>query len=231
MSDAPYAGKSAYFGEVASRYDEDRRSEPLWEREQVFAREWIRRLAPGSSILDIPCGTGRFVPFFLECGVRVEAGDISADMVAEVRRRYPQAAIEARVEDAEHLSFPDDAVDGLVSWRFFHLLPEVVLPRVLAEFRRVCRGPILVEVLQVPRPALGTWARIKAWLRPWHRRLRPRRGGAEPWAHINSYSHSETTLLRLFGQAGLTVESRHDLDEGARHAVVVFQLRRSGLQT
>jgi len=225
---AYYTGKSAYHGEVANRYDEDRQREPIWEVEQRFVRDWVQSLDAGTSVLDVPCGTGRFVPCMLERRLKVHARDISADMVAEILRRYPAAAVDAAVGDAEQLEFADNSVDVLISWRFFHLLPEAVLLPVLQEFRRVTRGSIMIEVLQVSRTHRRGW--LKAMVdrfRPWYHRLRPVRG-EQPWSHITSYSHSEATLERLFHAAGLSVAARHELGVSAQHPVIVYQLHKAG---
>jgi len=227
MAASFYTAKTAYRGEIASRYDEDRQGEPLWEIEQRFVRDWTVRLPAGGRVLDVPCGTGRFVPIFLAHGQQVCARDISADMVAEIARRYPGAPVDAAVGDAERLALPDAAFDAIVCWRFFHLIPHAVILPVLREFRRVARGPILVQVLQVSPPGRrGWWRALRDRVRPWYRRIRPGRGG-QPWSHITSYSHDEPALRGLFAEAGLHVEARHELGLSAGLPVLVFQLRRA----
>lgn len=217
MPTPDYVGKSAYYGKIASRYDEQRITEPIWNAEQEFVSGWVRTLASGTTILDVPAGTGRFLGIFLDRGLKVHAQDISADMLAEIHRRLAPLppGLNVRVGDAEQLDLPSDAVDFVISWRFFHLIPLDVLGRVLPEFRRVCRGTVVVQVFGV-RP-MGwrrtVWQSFKDWARPAWRRLRPfdPRTAATPWAHITSYPHHEEDLLQAFNRAGLIVQDTHTL--------------------
>jgi ubiquinone/menaquinone biosynthesis C-methylase UbiE len=218
MRSTDYLGKSAYRGEVAARYDEDRAVEAVWSQEQEFVRAWVETLRPGGTVLDIPAGTGRFLELFLARGLQVLAQDISEDMLAEIRRRHPTAAaagLEIRVGDAEQLALPDGAVDHLVCWRFFHLIPLPVMRRVLREFHRVCRGTVVVQVFAV-RPETGWAAAPQVWrdrLRALWRRVRPARetAAALPWSHIASFSHRETVVLAAIAGAGFAVRATHTL--------------------
>lgn len=224
-----YVGKSAYHGDIAARYDADRMVEPLWAEEQEFVRVWLRRFSPAATILDTPVGTGRFLPLLVERGLKVIGSDISADMVAEARRQYGGLgeAVTLTVGDAEKLDLPDQSVDGVISWRFFHLIPEPVLARVLREFHRVSRGPILVQVLQVQLAGAsgGWWRGLKDLVRPWYRRFRPVRD-AKPWSHISSFSHPETKLRAAFQAAGLTVREAKRMSDSGGQPVMVYTLER-----
>ncbi len=224
-----YVGKSAYQGDIAARYDADRMVEPLWAEEQEFVRAWIRRFPPQATILDTPVGTGRFLPLLTAQGLRVKGMDISADMIAEARRQYAGLgpSVELSVGDAEQLALPDQSVDGVISWRFFHLIPAPVLARVLGEFRRVSRGPILLQVLQIQLDGeSGGWVRgLKNLLRPWYRRLRPA-PAAQPWSHISSFPHAEKNLRAAFQAAGLQVREATRMSDSGGQPVMVYTLER-----
>jgi ubiquinone/menaquinone biosynthesis C-methylase UbiE len=183
-------------------------------------------------VLDLPAGTGRFLKILMECGLRVQAVDISADMLAEISKRYPQlpAALTLAACDAEHLPLPDASVDFVLSWRFFHLLPMPVIDRVLAELRRVCRRQMVVQVL--PVRVGGVAAVLPSWLRAMVRPLRrwmgsgPRTPAATPWSHIASFTHVERDLLRAFARQRLAVVQRHELARYQGHPVLVYVLAR-----
>lgn len=233
MPEKEYVGKSAYHGEIASRYDEQRITEPIWNVEQEFVRAWVKTLSPGTTILDVPTGTGRFLPFFLDRGLGVHAQDISTDMLAEIRRRFSPlpAGLELRVGDAERLDLPDDTVDQVISWRFIHLVPPPVVGRVLSEFRRVCRGMIVVQVFGV-RPAgmrRTAWQSFKDRARPLWRKLRPvdPKNGGKPWSHITSYPHREEDLLAAFALAGLRLGQTRTLETQAGLVNRVYFLTRA----
>jgi ubiquinone/menaquinone biosynthesis C-methylase UbiE len=223
MGSGKYAGKAAYRGAVASNYDADRRVELMWEQEQQFVREWSETLPDGASLLDIPTGTGRFLEFFLQRKIHVLAQDISPDMLAEISRLHPgidSSRLQVSPGDAEHLALPDASVDFVVSWRFLHLVPMPVVGGVLREFRRVCRGTVMVQVfaIETRRDESAVLKLVKAVLRPIARRFRPKvrqpaaTTPATPWAHIPSYSHREDQLLAAFGETGFHVQKTHTFD-------------------
>ncbi|HEY0968104.1 MAG TPA: class I SAM-dependent methyltransferase [Opitutaceae bacterium] len=209
MASNDYVAKSAYRGDVAARYEEQRVGEATWSEEQAFIEAWVDTLPEGSRVLDIPTGTGRFLSFFKRRSLRIFAWDISEDMLGEVRRLYPEAEAagwDIRKGDAEHLDLPVDSVDYVLSWRFFHLIPVPVMDKVLREFHRVCAGTIVIQVFAV-RPVgsrKSAWVAFKDVVRPWLRRLRLIRS-ERPWAHITSYSHREEELLGAFSRAGMIV--------------------------
>lgn len=229
MPSSDYQAKSAYHGDIAARYDQDRKTEPLWELEQAFAAALIAQLPPGAVVMDIPAGTGRFVGLLLARGVTVQALDISADMLAELRRQYPnEARLQVAVGDAERLEAADSSIDCIISWRFFHLLPLATIDRVLAEFRRVCRGRIVIQVLPARMGGLATRlpAVVKAVLRPVRRLLRP--APKTPWSHIPSFIHAERDLRRLFARNRLKLVEAVTLANYQDLPVRVYTLERDG---
>ncbi|HEY4246048.1 MAG TPA: methyltransferase domain-containing protein [Lacunisphaera sp.] len=231
MRASKYTGKHAYRGDIALNYERDRVGETVWGAEQEFVARWTDTLPANSSILDIPTGTGRFVGLFLQRNLHVRAMDISEDMLAEVRKTY-SGAENLLIEngDAERLSLGDDAVDCVISWRLFHLIPMEVIHRILAEFRRVCRGMVVIQVFAVdcskssPSWLTATKARTRSWLRGFLKRNRSKSN--TPWAHIPSFCHREEELLNAFGRAGFSVQEAHELEvaEGAP-AKVYFLIR------
>ena len=222
-----YTGKQAYHGSVAAQYDEDRVNEPLWALEQNYVSQWAARQPAGTVVLDVPVGTGRFLPFYFQCGLRVHGVDISADMIAEARRRHPEldGRCDLTVGDAERLLLPDGSVDCVLCWRLAHLLPGEVLRRVLHEFRRVVRREIVLEVLtyKPAAPPRHFWNPLKNLLRPAWRQIRPRRKST-PWSHIGNFDHSEEELRGILADAGLAVRAHAVVGDTAGRPAVVFHL-------
>lgn len=230
MATQDYAGKSAYRGDVAASYDRDRVVEPLWATEQAWVEAWAATLPRGTVVMDLPAGTGRFVDLLLARGLKVQALDISDDMLAELRKRPAAANPDLAIArgDAERLEAAEGSVDYVLCWRLFHLLPLPTIERVLAEFRRVCRGQIVVQVLPVRLGGVAAMipAAAKALLRP----LRRWFGGQQqtPWSHISSYVHVERDLLRRFAGARLKVVSTATMADYAGRPVRVYTLERDG---
>lgn len=226
MTPEEYSAKSAYQGDVASNYDAARMVEPLWEIEQTFVKNWTDSIITGSSILDIPAGTGRFIETFLAKGLEVKAMDISQDMLAQIMRRHDKTSgsLAISVADAERLPLENRSVDYVVSWRFFHLLPLKTAQAVLAEFHRVARKQIVIQVLPVRLGGISSYvpAAVKKLLRPL-RTLLLRKENL-PWSHIESFVHSERSMRALFRAEGLRLTSAVTIGQYKGFPVRVYTL-------
>lgn len=147
-----YYAKRHYRGEQARRYDSLRAARPKWQQEQAIVRRFLEGLAPGTRLLDVPVGTGRFLPFCAELGLRSAGADISPGMIGEARSVAGSLAggfLDLQVADAERLPFADGAFEALVSHRFIKWLPDDQrVVTCLREFARVCRGTMLLQVKQ-----------------------------------------------------------------------------------
>jgi 2-polyprenyl-3-methyl-5-hydroxy-6-metoxy-1,4-benzoquinol methylase len=123
-------------------------------------REWhciqaaLGPLAPGSRVLDLPCGSGRLLPFLTAKGWRVTAADASAHMLTVARAAYADstggAAERASVcfEQREVLDtgFPGRSFDAVICNRLLHHYPSASLRRAaLRELARIALGPLVVS--------------------------------------------------------------------------------------
>jgi SAM-dependent methyltransferase len=106
----------------------------------------FREVPPGSVVLDIPCGTGRYTDWLLGRGYRVLGADIAAEMI-RVARGKAGGAEGVRgwmAADATRLPLRDKSVDAVLTVRLFHLVPNDVRPRIYRELARVCRGRLVL---------------------------------------------------------------------------------------
>ena len=101
----------------------------------------------GSSILDVPCGYGRFTPLFTQLGITSTGADVSLDMVrlavenspSSSRHRWLRASI-------FNLPFADDSFDGALCIRLFHhRYRDAERVQMLRELARVSRGVVLIS--------------------------------------------------------------------------------------
>ena len=91
----------------------------------VFDQLLRGRLKPGMRILDAGCGGGRNLVYFLKNGFDIFGVDADPHAVASVRaiasRLAPQlAADNFRAEPVEHMSFPDEWADAVLSSAVLH---------------------------------------------------------------------------------------------------------------
>lgn len=75
------AGPRKYHGTVATGYDAKRDESPKWKAEQYIIEGMIDGFE--GTVLDIPVGTGRFIPAYERNGLQWLGVDLSADMLHE----------------------------------------------------------------------------------------------------------------------------------------------------
>ncbi len=115
------------------------------------------------SLLDAPCGTGRFSGLWPRLGYEAIGADLAPAMLAQARLKHPAACLVAA--DLARLPLRDGAVDAAVCVRLLHLVRErEERLAFLRELRRVSRLGAIVD-----------WRHGRT-LRVWGRRLRWRLG-------------------------------------------------------
>jgi len=132
-------------------------------REQAFRQRIadLARLQPGEIVLDVGCGTGTLAMVARqrvgEIG-RVAGIDPSPQMIARASRKAVRRglAIDFQVGVIEHLSFPDQSFDVVLSTFMMHHLPDDLKRRGLAEIARVLKPGGRLLVLDMKGPA-GPW--------------------------------------------------------------------------
>ena len=150
--------------EVAADYDEHRFRTP--KRQRRNARKWAaiqKALALTSgvkTIVDLPCGTGRFTGNLARAGYQVVGSDISMEMMQQAAKlpsvRHENIAGYVRA-DAEALPFAAKSVDCLMSIRFlFHVDPQT-RRRMLREYGRVSRRWIIADYRHKYSFRYGVW--------------------------------------------------------------------------
>ena len=110
-------------------------------------RRWLESAdlpIQGSRVLDVGCGIGHFVPFYVERGCDVTAIDGRAENIAELRRRYP--LVSAQVADVQEV-----APQNLGEFDVIHCFGLIYhLDSPIAALRRLtmmCRGLMILETM------------------------------------------------------------------------------------
>lgn len=151
---------SAYLGGLAEGYDDHRKGREVFIWEQEVTGELLADLPPGSEVLDVPVGTGRFIPVYRELGLKVTGLDYSADMLAQAERLLggPTDDVTLVEGSAMKLPFPDRSFDALVCFRFLPgKLPMRHTRRALKEFARVTRGRSYLLLKIGDQPVEQNW--------------------------------------------------------------------------
>ena len=182
MSDSTFAS------EVARRYD--RWYETRWGR---YADERQRQLLvhmcapqPAEQVLDVGCGTDRYLQWFAQMGLEATGVDKSVEMVQVARQRLAGSGEEGRVllADGTDLPFADDSFDLVTA---ITVLEFVDLP-----------GALIREMLRISRDRifLGVLNRYS----PYYIQQRLRRGRILSQAHFYSVDEIVTLVREAGGQ-------------------------------
>lgn len=204
---------SSYAGDVASGYDRKRVDEPKWARELEVVDRVLAGLPLGARILDVPVGTGRFLPLYQRHGLQAVGVDLSPDMLDLAARRAREIGYPAdlRLGNAAALDVDDDVFDAACCIRLWLPVPSSAAVAVLTELRRVTDGPVFFsdrEAQALLGAGLGglpraVGRRAKRAVSNTRRRLR-RRPPRRP--------HRRAQVLRAFDEAGLRPTDRIPLD-------------------
>ena len=145
-----------YRGDTATGYEARRQNQPKWQAEDRIVKEMLGSLPKGSSILDIPVGTGRFIPFYETRGFRVHGLDVSMDMLELAARKVHRPdLIQIKQGDIFAIDLQDKSVDAAIAIRIMNKIGEEDMAPALRELQRVARDLVIFN-LRIWTP-VGRW--------------------------------------------------------------------------
>jgi ubiquinone/menaquinone biosynthesis C-methylase UbiE len=152
----PGPGRRQRYDSEADRYDERRYHSAegrfFSDLEVTILRSWLP-LSADSTVLDVPAGTGRLSHALAASGARVIGTDISANMLrvaASKRDGGNWRAVFAQGSGSQ-LPFADNTFDAVISFKFFHLIPNESKRLFVVEMARVLKpGRSLVVEFNSP---------------------------------------------------------------------------------
>lgn len=149
-----YAYKKGFYRSATVAADYDFHRFGSGTRRRRDARKWrairaaLEETGGVRSVLDLPCGTGRFSGRLASEGHDVLACDIAMEMMQVARAKHAEKAGEAVrfvQADAEKLPLRDGSVDCVMAIRFlFHVDPKTRI-RILGEMARVTRRWLILD--------------------------------------------------------------------------------------
>jgi len=144
-------GYSKYHGEVSRDYDKKREDSDKWKVEQRVIENILSELNSGTSVLDIPGGTGRFIPAYEQFNLNALLVDLSVDQLKEAHKKITHPEKIKLIEgDVTNLHFlKDNSFDVSLMCRLTRWLsvnPEDDGPQfkqAFKELQRVTRNKII----------------------------------------------------------------------------------------
>jgi len=136
-----------YQGYLAKKYEKKRKGGAKWLGEDRKVKEFLNDLPAGKSILDIPCGTGRFFPFYIDRQFKFMGIDISLDMLDQANKRtvYDYQTELGSIFDIDTCNI----FDVVVCTRFLNLIQGNDLKKAFSEMQRV--GRRIIFTLRIKR--------------------------------------------------------------------------------
>jgi len=119
------------------RFDRNSRGRKLSERERRVVDRFLSTLRPGSTVLDVPSGMGRFTDLIDRYGHRAVSIDLLFEHVHYIANRQNGISTSALQADIGRLPLADNSIDAALCIRLLHHLTPAQITTALAELRRV----------------------------------------------------------------------------------------------
>jgi ubiquinone/menaquinone biosynthesis C-methylase UbiE len=206
-------GPDHYYGKKVAEYEDRRRSRPQWRKEQQLVERFLAEIPEGSSCLDVPVGTGRYLTLYPRFGHQVTGCDLSSDMLGQARQAARMNDMSATFARGSVFSLPfgDEQFDAIVCTRLFTWFSETEAHAALAELSRVCSKRVLItaNVWRRPRelyrrPRL-IWSLMRVKARQKHQSSRK--------GTYAFYKHEREFFQNAFNRHGLRIVSESALIE------------------
>lgn len=198
---------SQKYDEAHAKYYFDKHENEFWRklsnwRDHQIARKALKIAGNPKTVLDTPCGTGRFWDVLAENPNReIHVSDYSQNMI-DAGLKYRPAAITKQIKSsfqasAFQLPVPDNFVESIFCIRFVHhLAKHEDRMTLLKEFHRVSSDTVIMS--------LWVDGNYKSWIRS--RREKTRKAHD----YQNRLVIPAKTIEQEFEQAGFKVEAKLD---------------------
>ena len=133
----------------AESYHMRHQEQDWWHVENRVLGELVSTLPRGISVLDVPFGTGRFMPFYLDRDFRVTGADVSEDMFQAAAAIWGEdlSIVETDIANVMSLPYPANTFDLVVCFRMLQMVLSYADALVaIEELVRVSRKHIIVEL-------------------------------------------------------------------------------------
>lgn len=134
-----------YHGRMAETYEPNRKKQERWDLENQIVESMLRKLKP-RSVLDVPCGTGRFIPTYDKLRVKMAiCVDVSDEMLAQAKaKKRSHTKVVLKERDVRKMKV--DPVDVSVCVRFLDLIDEDAMRSVIKKLMAVTTRGIICTI-------------------------------------------------------------------------------------
>jgi ubiquinone/menaquinone biosynthesis C-methylase UbiE len=161
------AGSRKYYGDVAAGYDAKRENSEKWKAENRLVSELLTDMPPGTTVLDCPCGTGRFLRLYEELGFNVICMDASDEMLKQAWEKGSIIKNYYVIGDARNLGLEDNFVDVAMMIRLTRWLSPEDCVKALKEMQRVATKRVIFTARVRAHPHARGYDLIESALDGW----------------------------------------------------------------
>jgi SAM-dependent methyltransferase len=118
-----------------------------WREQRLLARLLTQCQLAKGTVLDVPCGYGRFTPLYARLGITAIEADVSYDMAHLAAANYARHGQKHWLcADVLALPFPDSTFDSVLCIRLLHhRYSDAERQRILCELARVSRRFVIIS--------------------------------------------------------------------------------------
>ena len=139
-----------YYGDKAANYEADRQDKDVWKAEQRA----IKALVNAGPVLDVPIGTGRYLPIYESKGIWPHGLDVSIDMIKQAQKKRPR--LDYKIGSILDIPHPDAAFKTAVCTRLLNWLSPDDMKTAVGELLRVAPEVVLSIRLGEPEQKKAT---------------------------------------------------------------------------
>ncbi len=136
-----------YKGKTAQEYERKRVNTKKWKNEQRAVECFLSEYSP-KTVLDVPVGTGRFIPQYISGGIQFHGIDTSEAMLSLAIDKARGTTVPHILEkgDILNLDVEDNAYECIVCVRFLNWMGCDQVKTILTEFERISQKYIMLDI-------------------------------------------------------------------------------------
>ncbi len=109
--------------------------------EDLFSTLFLKHLPPGSTVLDIGCGSGRDLAYLKKSGFAVTGADNSKEMLQAAAGKYPELSSALHLSSLPELPGITRTFNGILCSALFQHIPKDRLPVSFGRIRELLKPP------------------------------------------------------------------------------------------
>ena len=130
------------YNKIAQNYFQDHKDD-TWDDD--FLEDFLKRLGPGSSVLDLGCGPGIESEKISRQGMKVFGLDISEELLKIAREKVPSGTF-LQKNMLEGLPYPDGFFDGIFAKASLLHVPKDKIDDVIGEMKRAVKNGGIIHI-------------------------------------------------------------------------------------